>query len=96
MIKNQLLHVYAKNYEGNGKVLLIRMVRYTLDGMSRRSLVELHVTHLLFARSDSGTSCVPCVHGCQQEDRERGDLSCPHACDRGLQVVVCIPPMFSG
>ncbi|KAI0714066.1 hypothetical protein C8T65DRAFT_738952 [Cerioporus squamosus] len=33
VIKNQLLHVYAKNYEGNGQVLLIRMVRYSLDGL---------------------------------------------------------------
>ena len=33
VVKNQLLHVYAKNYEGNGKVLLIRMVRYSLDGL---------------------------------------------------------------
>ena len=29
----QLLHVYAKNYEANGQVLLIRMVRYSLDGL---------------------------------------------------------------
>ncbi|KAL1736526.1 hypothetical protein EV714DRAFT_198114 [Schizophyllum commune] len=33
VIKNQLLHVYAKNYEANGQVLLIRMVRYSLDGL---------------------------------------------------------------
>ncbi|RDX49881.1 hypothetical protein OH76DRAFT_1349897 [Lentinus brumalis] len=33
VIKNQLLHVYAKNYEGNGQVLLVRMVRYSLDGL---------------------------------------------------------------
>ena len=29
----QLIHVYAKNYEGNGQLLLIRIVRYSLDGM---------------------------------------------------------------
>jgi hypothetical protein len=28
----QLLHVYAKNYEGDGRVILIRLVRYSLDG----------------------------------------------------------------
>ncbi|KAH7928412.1 hypothetical protein BV22DRAFT_207268 [Leucogyrophana mollusca] len=33
VVKNQLLHVYAKNYEGNGQMLLIRMVRYSLDGL---------------------------------------------------------------
>ena len=32
VIKNQLLHVYAKNYEGNGQNLLIRLVRFSLDG----------------------------------------------------------------
>ncbi|KAH7915420.1 hypothetical protein BJ138DRAFT_1189738 [Hygrophoropsis aurantiaca] len=33
VVKNQLLHVYAKNYEGNGQLLLIRMVRYSFDGL---------------------------------------------------------------
>ncbi|TFK40830.1 hypothetical protein BDQ12DRAFT_721445 [Crucibulum laeve] len=33
VMKNQLIHVYAKNYEGNGQLLLIRMVRYSLDGL---------------------------------------------------------------
>jgi hypothetical protein len=28
----QLIHVYAKSYEGNGRVILIRLVRYSLDG----------------------------------------------------------------
>jgi hypothetical protein len=26
--------VYAKHYEGNGKLLIIRLVRYSFDGMS--------------------------------------------------------------
>ncbi|KAL4246638.1 CSC1 family protein [Abortiporus biennis] len=33
VIKNQLLHVYAKNYELNGQHLLIRLIRYSLDGL---------------------------------------------------------------
>ncbi|KAG2129484.1 hypothetical protein DEU56DRAFT_817317 [Suillus clintonianus] len=33
VVKNQLLHVYAKNYECNGQILLIRILRYSLDGM---------------------------------------------------------------
>ncbi|KAF7422401.1 hypothetical protein PC9H_010557 [Pleurotus ostreatus] len=33
VIKNQLIHVYAKHYEFNGQVLLIRIVRYSLDGL---------------------------------------------------------------
>ncbi|KAG1751153.1 hypothetical protein EDB19DRAFT_1675660 [Suillus lakei] len=31
VVKNQLLHVYAKNYECNGQILLIRILRYSLD-----------------------------------------------------------------
>ncbi|KAI0775528.1 DUF221-domain-containing protein [Trametes elegans] len=41
IIKNQLLHVYAKNYEGNGQTLLIRMVRYSLDGLMLSQVVFL-------------------------------------------------------
>ncbi|KAF9498980.1 hypothetical protein BDN71DRAFT_1464773 [Pleurotus eryngii] len=33
VIKNQLIHVYAKHYEFNGQVLLIRIIRYSLDGL---------------------------------------------------------------
>ncbi|KAJ7212056.1 hypothetical protein GGX14DRAFT_621525 [Mycena pura] len=33
VVKNQLLHVYAKNYEGNGQTILVRMVRYSLDAL---------------------------------------------------------------
>jgi hypothetical protein len=33
VVKNQLIHVYAKNYEADGRVLMIRMVRYSLDGL---------------------------------------------------------------
>ncbi|TFK52586.1 hypothetical protein OE88DRAFT_1678721 [Heliocybe sulcata] len=33
VIRNQLIHVYAKNYEGNGQLMLIRMIRYSLDGL---------------------------------------------------------------
>ncbi|KIK92736.1 hypothetical protein PAXRUDRAFT_146651 [Paxillus rubicundulus Ve08.2h10] len=41
VIKNQLLHVYAKNYECNGHILLIRMVRYSLDGLILSQFVFL-------------------------------------------------------
>ncbi|CCL99716.1 uncharacterized protein FIBRA_01738 [Fibroporia radiculosa] len=33
VIKNQLLHVYAKTYEGNGQTILIRLIRYSCDGL---------------------------------------------------------------
>jgi len=32
VIKNQLLRVYSRFYDQNGTVLLIRMMRYSLDG----------------------------------------------------------------
>ena len=32
VIKNQFLHVYAKDYEENGQRILIRIIRYSLDG----------------------------------------------------------------
>ncbi|PCH40020.1 hypothetical protein WOLCODRAFT_116507 [Wolfiporia cocos MD-104 SS10] len=41
VIKNQLLHVYAKNYEGNGQAILIRLIRYTLDGLILAQVVFL-------------------------------------------------------
>ncbi|OBZ71410.1 hypothetical protein A0H81_08778 [Grifola frondosa] len=41
VVKNQLLHVYAKNYEGNGQLLLIRMIRYSLDGLILAQVVFL-------------------------------------------------------
>lgn len=40
LVKNQLIHVYAKNYEGNGKLILIRLTRYSLDGLFVRALVN--------------------------------------------------------
>ncbi|KAJ7366938.1 hypothetical protein DFH08DRAFT_835992 [Mycena albidolilacea] len=33
VVKNQLIHVYAKNYELNGQVMLVRIARYSLDGL---------------------------------------------------------------
>lgn len=41
VIKNQLLHVYAKNYECNGQILLIRILRYSLDGLMLSQFVFL-------------------------------------------------------
>ncbi|KAJ7175917.1 hypothetical protein C8R46DRAFT_1161021 [Mycena filopes] len=33
VVKNQLIHIYAKNYEGNGQTILVRIARYSLDGL---------------------------------------------------------------
>ncbi|KAG1906688.1 uncharacterized protein F5891DRAFT_476392 [Suillus fuscotomentosus] len=41
VVKNQLLHVYAKNYECNGQMLLIRILRYSLDGLMLSQFVFL-------------------------------------------------------
>lgn len=41
VIKNQFVHLYAKNYECNGQNLLIRMVRYSLDGLMFSQFVFL-------------------------------------------------------
>ncbi|KAG0700120.1 hypothetical protein DFH29DRAFT_933566 [Suillus ampliporus] len=41
VVKNQLLHVYAQNYECNGEILLIRMLRYSLDGLMLAQFVFL-------------------------------------------------------
>ncbi|PPQ91695.1 hypothetical protein CVT25_012908 [Psilocybe cyanescens] len=41
VVKNQLIHVYAKNYEGEGRLLIIRIVRYTLDGLTLTQAVFL-------------------------------------------------------
>ncbi|KAI9464920.1 hypothetical protein BJY52DRAFT_1247236 [Lactarius psammicola] len=41
VIKNQFLHVYAKNYEGNGQIILIRIIRYSLDGLMLAQAVFL-------------------------------------------------------
>lgn len=41
VIKNQFLHVYAKHYEGNGQIILIRIIRYSLDGLMLAQAVFL-------------------------------------------------------
>ena len=35
------MHVYAKNYEGNGNIILIRIVRFTLDGLILAQVIFL-------------------------------------------------------
>ncbi|KZT41882.1 DUF221-domain-containing protein [Sistotremastrum suecicum HHB10207 ss-3] len=41
VIKNQLIHVYAKPYEQNGQKILIRISRYTMDGLVLAQVVLL-------------------------------------------------------
>ncbi|KIP05154.1 hypothetical protein PHLGIDRAFT_108550 [Phlebiopsis gigantea 11061_1 CR5-6] len=58
IIKNQLLHVYAKNYEGNGQALLIRMIRYSLDGLILAQAVFLAYMVVLKIKANVGVSAV--------------------------------------
>ncbi|KIJ55842.1 hypothetical protein M422DRAFT_200178 [Sphaerobolus stellatus SS14] len=44
IVKHQLIHVYSKQYENNGKLILVRIVRYSLDG-----LMLAHVIFLAFS-----------------------------------------------
>lgn len=37
----KLIHVYAKIYEQDGRVILIRLVRYSLDGTCPPSWIEI-------------------------------------------------------
>ncbi|KZP31510.1 hypothetical protein FIBSPDRAFT_972262 [Athelia psychrophila] len=41
VVRNQLVHVYAKNYEGNGRLIIIRLIRYSCDGLMVSQVVFL-------------------------------------------------------
>ena len=54
---SKLIHVYAKNYEANGQTLLIRIVRYSLDGLSQilTAYLGLILTQVRPAQYEMGT-----------------------------------------
>ncbi|KAI0075096.1 hypothetical protein K474DRAFT_1600449 [Panus rudis PR-1116 ss-1] len=58
VIKNQLLHVYAKNYELNGQFILIRLIRYSLDGLILSQTVFLAYMVVLKKTVNVGVSAV--------------------------------------
>ncbi|KAH9936413.1 uncharacterized protein B0H18DRAFT_1091982 [Fomitopsis serialis] len=58
VIRNQLLHVYAKNYEGNGQTLLIRIIRYSCDGLMLSQVVFLAYMVVLKKKANVGVSAV--------------------------------------
>ncbi|EKM51821.1 uncharacterized protein PHACADRAFT_31623 [Phanerochaete carnosa HHB-10118-sp] len=58
VVKNQLLHVYAKNYEGNGQTLLIRLIRYSLDGLTLAQSAFLAYMAVLKQKANVGVSAV--------------------------------------
>ncbi|KAJ3556206.1 hypothetical protein NM688_g2150 [Phlebia brevispora] len=58
VVKNQLLHVYAKNYEGNGQTILIRLIRYSLDGLILSQAVFLAYMVVLKIKANVAVSAV--------------------------------------
>ncbi|KAI0346019.1 DUF221-domain-containing protein [Trametopsis cervina] len=58
IVKNQLLHVYARNYEGNGQALLIRLVRYSSDGLILAQAVFLAYMVVLKRKANFGVAAV--------------------------------------
>ncbi|KAG1745993.1 uncharacterized protein EDB91DRAFT_1120093 [Suillus paluster] len=54
----QLLHVYAKNYECNGEILLIRIVRYSMDGLMLAQFVFLAYMAVLRKTTNIALSAV--------------------------------------
>lgn len=59
VVKNQLIHVYAKNYEGNGQLLLIRIVRYSLDGLVLSQAVFL--AYMVVLKKDANVAVAACL-----------------------------------
>jgi len=74
--KNQLLHVYSKKYENDGKVNLVRIVRYSLDGVMLAQVCSSRVasdvrfdafpgrTYGFHGPAKEGTSCDCARHIC--------------------------------
>jgi len=58
VIKNQLLHVYARNYEGKGQSILIRLIRYSSDGLLLSQVVFLAYMVVLKKKANVGVSAV--------------------------------------
>ncbi|OAX42854.1 DUF221-domain-containing protein [Rhizopogon vinicolor AM-OR11-026] len=58
IVKNQLLHVYAKNYECNGQILLIRIIRYSLDGLMLAQFVFLAYMAVLHKTANMALAAV--------------------------------------
>ncbi|CUA77112.1 CSC1-like protein HYP1 [Rhizoctonia solani] len=57
VFRNQLLRVYARRfYEGNGKMLTIRVLRYSMDGLALSHIVFLAFNLLNYNRARAGIS----------------------------------------
>ncbi|KAK7681546.1 hypothetical protein QCA50_015278 [Cerrena zonata] len=58
VIKNQLLHVYARNYELNGQFILIRSIRYSLDGLILSQVIFLAYMVILKKTANVAVSAI--------------------------------------
>lgn len=58
VIKNQLIHVYAKNYENHGRTLTIRIIRYSCDGLMLAQVVFLAYMVVLKKQANVAVSAV--------------------------------------
>ncbi|KAG8746196.1 hypothetical protein FRC10_005712 [Ceratobasidium sp. 414] len=57
VFRNQLLHVYARRfYEGNGKVITVRVLRYSMDGLALSHVVFLAFNLLNYNKARAGIS----------------------------------------
>ncbi|KAG9124864.1 hypothetical protein FRC07_009950 [Ceratobasidium sp. 392] len=57
VFRNQLLHVYARRfYEGNGKMITIRVLRYSMDGLALSHVVFMAFNLLKYDRARAGIS----------------------------------------
>ncbi|KAG8725546.1 hypothetical protein FRC09_011273 [Ceratobasidium sp. 395] len=57
VFRNQLLHVYARRfYEGNGKMITIRVLRYSMDGLALSHVVFMAFNLLNYNKARAGIS----------------------------------------
>ncbi|KAF5382774.1 hypothetical protein D9615_002912 [Tricholomella constricta] len=87
-----LIHVYAKHYEANGQLILIRIVRYSLDGLILAQAVFLAYMVVLKKSVNVGlaafliviTSVIKllmtrmCRAQFEQDDIEEAEITCGH------------------
>ncbi|KAF8073764.1 hypothetical protein FPV67DRAFT_764997 [Lyophyllum atratum] len=93
VVKNQLIHVYAKHYEANGQLILIRIVRYSLDGLILAQAVFLAYMVVLKKSVNVGLAAFlivftavikllmtrMCRAQFELDDIEEADITCGHA-----------------
>lgn len=92
---SQLIHVYAKNYEANGQLILIRVLRYSLDGLILTQVCI--IAYLLWFKllKIINVGRVFGVHGCFEEVCQCGARCFPHSFHHVCEDLVRgFPDMF--